>query len=127
MFLQEPERRHQISLAEYRRNLDEIFRRLKKYTSAKIIFALTTPVKQEWQASSDSYGRVVRRNSDPDIYNTAAREVAHYYDIQINDLYSAVVKSGIEKMLKNDGVHFNERGYGLLANTVVDYVKKYIR
>ncbi len=98
------------SLDVYERNLRTIFKRLREFTDAKIIFALTTAVNERRQATSKSYGRVVRRNTDIAVYNTKAREIAQEFDIRVNDLDAVMKDAGVEKMLAQDGVHLSPEG-----------------
>ena len=46
--------------------------------------------------------------------------------IPVNDIGSVIINEGIEKCMVEDGVHMNEHGYQLLANTVADFLRQYI-
>jgi hypothetical protein len=124
MLLLGEKKQHQVPLNEYRQNLHQIFQRLLEQTHAKIIFALTTPVNQDWQQNPDTYGRIVRQNQDPGIYNAVAKEVANRYNIQVHDLYSIITQEGIDQVMSRDGVHFTETGYELLGQTIAENIEK---
>jgi len=111
------------SEAVYRENLDAIFAKLKTLApDATIVFALTTPVDQDRQITSN-YGRIVRYNKDIPTYNAIAREVAKRHGVQIDDLYTAVESVGTDKLIGGDGVHFNPTGCSVLGKTVAACIR----
>ena len=107
--------RHDIEF--YEANLRNIFAQLKHLTDARIIFALTTPVDESRQATSN-YGRVVRRTSDVLKYNQAARRVALAHGVIVNDLHTAILNAGKEDILKEDGIHLSEKGRKVVGRLV---------
>jgi len=64
------------------------------------------------------YGRVVRRQADIVEYNRAAIEVANRLHIPVDDLFALVMRTGREKYLKFEGIHFTEEGYELIGSFV---------
>ncbi|MBT3377083.1 MAG: hypothetical protein HN742_33505 [Lentisphaerae bacterium] len=111
------------SEALYRENLGRIFTKLKALApQATIVFALTTPVDQDRQITSN-YGRIVRYNTDIPKYNAIAREVAKEHGVQIDDLYAVVDTAGTDKLIGADGVHFNAAGNNVLGKAVAKYLK----
>ena len=112
------------SLETYSANLEAIFSRLKRVPGATIIFALTTPVDQQRQASSPGYGRIVRNNKDIPRYNAEVRRLARKHEILVNDLYAAVENAGTDRLIGQDGVHFNPAGYEVLGRAVAAKVRQ---
>jgi lysophospholipase L1-like esterase len=108
--------------AEYQANLRTLFDRISSETSAKLIFATTTPVIAARQQSG-SYGRVVRRDESPGQFNDAARAVLADYDIALNDLYQVIIDAGKDEMVRDDGVHFTDEGSVVLGRAVADAIK----
>lgn len=106
------------SLEVYSTNLRKIFARLKGLTDARIIFALTTPVDEERQASSETYKRVVRRNPDIVRYNRRAVEIAGEYGVGIDDIHSAAMKVGVKNVIREDGVHLSKKGMEIVGKQV---------
>ncbi len=98
----------------------EMLVRLKKrintvFPNAKIIFALTTPVLEEL------FGKdFLRRNSDIEKYNKTAIEVLEPLDVKICDLYSTA--KPILPKHHSDGVHYDEIGASMLAQTVAEAI-----
>ena len=110
-----------VGICEYLKNMKSIFRELKK-TGAKIIFATTTPVSDE---KSTLQGPIppAHRNKDIEMYNKAVLEAFLGEDIIINDLFS-LMYSEKEKYLSDDMIHPNQLGVKLLADAVVDVIRK---
>jgi len=112
---------------DYGKNLDKIFSILTtEFISSQIIFALTTPVYEERQKVSKTYGRLVRRNTDIDAINKKAIEVCRKYNVKIDDLNSAVLKGGVENLICEDGVHLNEKGKEYVGKRVSSYIEDII-
>lgn len=62
-----------VPLPEFRRNLEEIFRRIRERTETAITWAHTTPIFHERRDKLNTYGRL---ETDVLEYNAAASEVA---------------------------------------------------
>ena len=100
----------------YERMLGRVYDMIKKlFPNAKIIFALSTAVIEEW-ARPD----FMRYNSDIEKYNEAAKKVLLQKGAIINDLYSVSAK--FDKSLHSDWVHFNEQGSEILARAVCEKI-----
>jgi lysophospholipase L1-like esterase len=110
-----------VPLARYRANLDEMFRRLRESYKGKVIWALTTPVNEAWHHANKSFDRF---ESAVLAYNQAANEVCTCWDIQVSDLYQAVIDAGRDRLLRPDGVHFTDEGYAALGQIVAESIKK---
>lgn len=109
-----------ITLEEYEENLRIIFTRVKSETSAKIIWASTTPVNQKWHHETKGFDRF---EADVDAYNEVANRVATEMNISIDDLYTVVVAAGRDNIILPDGVHFTPDGYNILGNAVAEFIK----
>ena len=100
----------------YGETLKRIYKRIRfLFPNAKIIFALTTSVKEEW-CSKD----FARKNSDIEKYNQKAVEVLTPLGVEINDLYS--VTKDFDDFWRSDFVHFREEGCKILANAVIEKI-----
>lgn len=114
-----------ISLEEYETNLKAIVNRLRKETSAKLIFATVTPVIDSRHAQRRF--EFNRTDADVNRYNSAALKIAKDADIEINDLYGAVSKRGPDGLISADGVHFSPSGYGALGDVVARSILKEVQ
>ena len=88
----------------------------KLFPNAKIIFALSTAVVEEW-ARPD----FMRYNSDIVKYNEAAKRVLEKKGVLINDLYT--LSASFDNSLHADWVHFNEEGSKILAHAVCEKIR----
>ena len=125
MFLSAKTDQPRHSLDVYTANLQAIFEKLMTLTDATIVFALTTPVDEERQAVSETYGRVVRRSEDIVRYNVAATKVARAAEVQINDLFTFSNKVGANKVLRQtDGIHLSDEGLERVGKHVADVIQR---
>lgn len=122
MFLSGKDGKTRHTLMVYSQNLRQIFNRLEELTDAKIIFATTTPVIEDRQAKSKGYKRVVRRNTDVDRFNAAARNIAKKAGIEVNDLNQISKKAGADVVLREDGIHLSPKGNQLLGKHVAQQI-----
>jgi hypothetical protein len=90
---------------------------LENAKGAKLIWASTTPVTEQDLA-------VLNKEINPTIIqrNKWAAEVMKKYNIAINDLYGLVANKLY--LAKLDRFHWNERGYKLMANQSIGFVKR---
>ncbi len=108
-----------VPLDAYRENVRSILTRLKDGTEATAIWALTTPVNFENHHRNKDFDRF---EEDVVAYNEAASEVCRELGVAVNDLYSAVVEAGPDRILLKDGVHFTPEGYDILGERVAECV-----
>lgn len=112
----------QVPLLNYKHNLAEIVRRLETQTSARIIFATTTP----WlDAKLRPIQTLSRRSSDVALYNNVAIQVmSSRADVAIDDLHAAISKFPPRRVMNPDGIHFNADGYRVLGDQVALAITK---
>lgn len=96
--------------------LERVYKVLRKlFPNAKIIFASSTSVIEEW-ASPNFF----RYNADIEEYNLAAKELMERLCVEVNDLYA--VSKTFPNEFHSDWVHFNEEGSKLLADVVTEKI-----
>ena len=111
---------HQVSIEDYKKNLEKEIQILKK-TGAKLIWCTTTPVPRS------STGIYARRNGEAAVFNRAALEViSKYPEIQINDLHKFISESkAFDKWRQGTDVHFWSRDLQtLVGNEVAKQISK---
>lgn len=106
---------------QYERNLRRIAGYLKGLKNTKIVFALTTPVVDEWHHANKPFDR---RETDVRHYNTIARRVMSEHGITISNLYQPIIEAAPESCLVKDGVHMNGKGNRILADTVAKTIEQ---
>ena len=98
----------------YGKTLVRVYNRIKLlFPNAKVIFALSTSVKEEW-GNPDFF----RYNSEIEQYNQKAIEVLGGIGVEINDLYS--VTKDFDDSLRSDWVHYGLEGSQILADKVIE-------
>ena len=110
-----------IPLNVYSDNVRTIVTRAKTETDAIVIWALTTPVNQEWHHKNKPFDRY---ETDVTTYNTVAADIARELGIVVNDLFATVISAERDNLLLSDGVHFKPHGYVLLGKQVAGLIKR---
>ena len=102
---------------DYRRGLTQLIALLKeKAPNAKLVWALTTPVRvgnDIEKIHEERTPRVIQRNA-------IAREIMAAQDVPINDLYGLVAEH--TPFFSNDGTHFSEVGRAAQAKQVAEAI-----
>ncbi len=93
--------------------LERVYNKIRQlFPNADIIFALSTPVIEEW-----ANPEFMRYNEEIKEYNKAAKKLMEKLNVQVNDLYSIAEK--FDTSMRADWVHYNEKGSELLADGVI--------
>lgn len=106
----------QVPFDEYVTNIETILARALAETDAKVIWAQTTPVNEEWHHDQKGFDRF---EADVDAINRAATKICGKLGVQVNNLYHAIVEGGRDELLVDDGVHFRPEGSERLGDAVV--------
>ena len=110
-----------VEPAEYHANIRAIVRRLTDETSARLIFATTTPVL----AARRVQPLFLMTEADVLAYNSLALRVLGGWSIvAVDDLHARAIGFGLEQALAADGVHFTPAGSGMLAAQVAEAVER---
>ena len=113
-----------VPLPEFRRNLEEIFRRIRESTETAITWAHTTPIFHERRDRLNTYGRL---ETDVEEYNAAAAEVAGRYGVRVVDLHRLTHESGMERYMARNGLHFTPEGYVMLGQAVAQSIREELK
>lgn len=100
---------------EYVANLEKLARRMQA-TGARLIFATTTPVPDDLDATNPATTSTRRFDSIPDRNKLAVAALTEL-GVAIDDLYAAVTPVQ-SKILRPHDVHYTPEGYSLLATRV---------
>jgi lysophospholipase L1-like esterase len=113
----------QVPLADYTANLQHIVQRLQKETTARLIFASTTPIDDARHAQRKA--NFSRINGDVQAYNTAALTVMHAAQVPVNDLYTHLtLQPNWGTFMVADGTHYMPAGSQLLGQAVADCIRR---
>jgi lysophospholipase L1-like esterase len=110
-----------VPLSRYADNVRTILTRVKTETDLTVVWALTTPINQEWHHKNKGFDRFEMDVVD---YNAVAADIARELGIAVNDLFATVTSAGRDDLLLPDGVHFKPEGYALLGKGVADCVRR---
>lgn len=98
--------------------LERIYKKIRLFfPNAKVIFALSTSVIEK-----NAPKGYVRYNKEIEQYNEAAKRLMDSLGVAVNDLYS--ITQSFDESYYADWVHPNDKGAGILAETVVKSIKK---
>jgi lysophospholipase L1-like esterase/dienelactone hydrolase len=113
-------KKHQVEPDVYEANLKAIVARLRKDTTAALVFASTTPILDERHAKRGA--DFDRTEADVQRYNDVAIKVMKEAGVPVHDLHWVVAQGGADKLLGGDGTHYTPAGYDRLAEAVADSV-----
>ncbi len=70
----------------------------------------------------------MRRNSDMEIYNDKARDVAGELGIEVDDLNQFMLTTGPEKIVRpSDGIHLSPEGCELMGKEVARVISECLK
>jgi len=116
--------KNNVPIQEYRENVEKILQNISEKTKAEVIWAMTTPVNEQWHHERKGFDRF---EADVEAYNREANQIAQKLGVKINNLYDVVMNVGRDKLLTQDGVHFTEEGSVLLGRAVAEVVRSCLR
>lgn len=67
----------------------------------------------------------LRTNEEVIVYNDILKSIAADYSLGYIDFHAALLEDK-EVLLSADGVHPNEKGYGMMAETAIPIIEKYL-
>ncbi len=115
--------RRQQPLPAYIDNLRWVFTALRAGSSARLMWATTTPVIFERHHARKGFDRF---EEDVDEYNKAALTLMEELQIPVDDLYGVIMRHGKERAIGEDGVHMTEEGNRVLAEAVAAVLRGYL-
>jgi lysophospholipase L1-like esterase len=112
---------NQQPLPMYEENLRKIVIRLQQIPGVRLIWATTTPVIYSRHHAKKGFDRF---EEDVSLYNSAANRIMEEFHIPINDLNRVITENGVEKSLRDDGVHMLPSANRLLVDAVTIKLKE---
>lgn len=116
--------RNHTEIEVYRTNVERICQFIKiLFPKAKTIFATSTPVDEILFKAKFEKQKIMRLNSDTEIYNQAAIDIVRKYGGDINDLYGLLKDKQTE--YHSDQTHFyTKEGTRVITNQVIEHIEK---
>ncbi|WP_295220445.1 GDSL-type esterase/lipase family protein [uncultured Chryseobacterium sp.] len=107
----------------FKANIITAVQKAKSYAEAIYLISIL-PVSANIDGIAVASGK--RRNTAQILrYNRILQEIAGEYNLNYLDFYSGFVADK-ELLLSRDGVHPNEKGYGIMAEMAIPIIEKYL-
>lgn len=121
-------RKNLVDISDYVTNIQRIIKYIHMVNpQALIIWGTSTPVVDEKvQANLHTVKGNGLYNEDVVKYNDAAVKEVTRLGIPVNDLYAYVLDGNPERIMMEDGIHFNETGYQLLGEQVANALQVFL-
>ena len=112
-----------VAPEQFRDNIETAVQHAKQY-SGDIYLVSILPFSEKIDGVESATGKL-RINGDVLIYNQILKDTAAENALHYIDFYAALAED-IEILLSADGVHPNEKGYGIMAETAIPIIEKYL-
>ena len=108
---------------KFKNNIITAVQHAKRY-SGDIYLVSVLPVSKDIDGVVVGSGKL-RTNEEVIIYNQILKDLAADHSLGYIDFYNAVLDDK-EVLLSADGVHPNEKGYGVMAEVAIPIIEKYL-
>lgn len=112
-----------VNPEQFRNNILTALQTAKQYSS-EIYLASILPFSDKVDKIIQQTGKI-RDNEDVLIYNQILKDIAAENSLNYIDFHSAFLEDK-EILLSKDGVHPNEKGYGMMAEIAIPIIEKYL-
>ncbi|HBR11067.1 MAG TPA: peptidase [Chryseobacterium sp.] len=112
-----------VNPEQFRNNILTALQTAKQY-SKDIFLVSILPISENIDSKVSPTGKV-RTNEDVLIYNQILKNIAIENSLNYIDFHSAFLHDK-EILLSKDGVHPNEKGYGIMAEIAIPIIEKYL-
>lgn len=112
-----------VNPEQFKTNIEIAVQNAKQY-SKDIFLVSILPLSENIDSKVSPTGKV-RTNEDVLIYNQILKTIATENSLNYIDFHSAFLHDK-EILLSKDGVHPNEKGYGLMAEIAIPIIEKYL-
>jgi len=107
-----------FSVADYKKNLEAIVKKIKVHSDAKLVFVTTSYVPTQ---------EAGRYTGDPLKYNEVARSVMEENGVLMNDIYEKSINIHKKYGKGVDDVHYTKKGYEKLSVIISEFLKEVIK
>jgi acyl-CoA thioesterase-1 len=112
-----------INREQFKNNIVNAVQYAKQYAE-EIYLVSILPFSDRVDGITAASGKL-RTNMEVLAYNQILKDIADEYTIKYIDFHTAFLPDK-EILLSGDGVHPNEKGYGLMAETTIPIIEKYL-
>ncbi|MCQ9638195.1 GDSL-type esterase/lipase family protein [Chryseobacterium sp. WG14] len=108
---------------KFKNNIIEAVQLAKQF-SRDIYLVSILPISKNIDGVEVNSGKL-RSNEEVSAYNEILKDIATAYSLGYIDFYAALLDDK-EVLLSADGVHPNEKGYGMMAEIAIPIIEKYL-
>lgn len=112
-----------VTSEQYKANIEKAVRQAKDFSKG-IYMVSILPVSEKIDGQISASGKV-RTNEEVLLYNQILKDIANENSLNYIDFHSAFLEDK-EILLSIDGVHPNEKGYGMMAEIAIPIIEKYL-
>lgn len=112
-----------VNQSQFKVNIETAIQDAKLY-SKDIYLISILPISENIDSTVSPTGKI-RTNEDVLIYNQILKNIATENSLNYIDFHSAFLQDK-EILLSKDGVHPNEKGYGMMAEIAIPIIEKYL-
>lgn len=112
-----------VNPEQFRNNILTAVQHAKEFAN-DIYLVSVLPFSQKVDGVTASSGKL-RTNAEVLVYNQILKDIASENALIYIDFYSAIIDDK-EILLSEDGVHPNEKGYGVMAEIAIPIIEKYV-
>lgn len=112
-----------VNPEKFRNNIITAVQHAQRFSST-IYLASILPISQNIDGVVVGSGKL-RSNEEVLVYNEILKNIATEYSLNYIDFHSALLQDK-EILLSADGVHPNEKGYGMMAEIAIPIIEKYL-
>ncbi|WP_312822883.1 GDSL-type esterase/lipase family protein [Epilithonimonas sp.] len=112
-----------VNPEQFKTNIETAVQNAKQY-SKDIYLVSILPISENIDSEVSPTGKV-RTNEDVLIYNQILKNIASENSLNYIDFHSVFLQDK-EILLSKDGVHPNEKGYGMMAEIAIPIIEKYL-
>lgn len=112
-----------VNPTQFKANIEIAIQEAKLY-SEEIYLVSILPISEKIDSKISTTGKI-RTNENILVYNQILKDIATENALSYIDFHSAFLEDK-EILLSNDGVHPNEKGYGMMAEIALPIIDKYL-
>ncbi|KUJ53429.1 SGNH/GDSL hydrolase family protein [Chryseobacterium sp. JAH] len=112
-----------VNPEEFKANITEAIQQAQDF-SKEIYLVSILPISEKIAGEISVTGKI-RMNEDILVYNEVLKNIASENSLIYIDFHSAFFADK-EVLLSKDGVHPNEKGYGMMAEIAIPIIEKYL-
>lgn len=112
-----------VNPQQFKANIEKAIQQAQDF-SKEIYLVSILPISEKVAGKISTTGKV-RTNEEVLVYNQILKDIAKEKSVRYIDFHSAFLEDK-EVLLSKDGVHPNEKGYGMMAEIAIPIIEKYL-